>query len=50
MSEKKKNRNFAVLGLGRFGTSVVKTLAESNVDILACDCGADPWESLQSIA
>ena len=38
MSEKKKNRNFAVLGLGRFGTSVVKTLAESNVDILACDC------------
>lgn len=28
---------FAVLGLGRFGLSVVRTLAESDVHILACD-------------
>ena len=26
------NKNFAVLGLGRFGVSVVKTLSEYDVD------------------
>lgn len=31
------NKNFAVLGLGRFGVSVVKTLSEYDVDVLACD-------------
>jgi trk system potassium uptake protein TrkA len=34
----KKKTQFAVLGLGRFGISVVKTLAEYDADILACDC------------
>lgn len=32
-----KYKNYAVLGLGRFGLSVVKTLSEKNVNILACD-------------
>lgn len=31
------NLQFAVLGLGRFGMSIVKTLAQSDVNILACD-------------
>lgn len=32
-----KNKQFAVLGLGRFGQSVARTLAESGYDVLACD-------------
>lgn len=32
-----KNRQFLVLGLGRFGQSVVKTLTENNCDVLCCD-------------
>lgn len=31
------NTNFAILGLGRFGVSIIQTLAEYDVDILACD-------------
>lgn len=37
MSEKKCELQFAVLGLGRFGMSIVKTLAEYDANILACD-------------
>ena len=37
MVKKHKHNNFAVLGLGRFGMSVVQTLAEYDVNILACD-------------
>ena len=37
MVNKKENTSFAVLGLGRFGMSIVKTLAEYDVNILACD-------------
>lgn len=37
MLKEHKNESFAILGLGRFGISIVKTLAEYNVDILACD-------------
>jgi trk system potassium uptake protein TrkA len=37
MHTKNKNKNFAVLGLGRFGMSIVETLAEYDVNILACD-------------
>lgn len=33
----KNYRDFAVLGLGRFGMSIVSTLAEADVNILACD-------------
>ena len=37
MSGKKVHTQFAVLGLGRFGISIVQTLAEFDVNILACD-------------
>ncbi len=32
-----KSKQFAVLGLGRFGQSVVKTLYNQGFDVLACD-------------
>ena len=32
-----KNTQFAVLGLGRFGTSIVRTLCNYDVNVLACD-------------
>lgn len=31
------NKNFAVLGLGRFGMSIVQTLAETEANVMACD-------------
>jgi trk system potassium uptake protein TrkA len=37
MNKKKKYTHFAVLGLGRFGMSIVQTLSEFDVNILACD-------------
>ncbi|MDR3301058.1 MAG: TrkA family potassium uptake protein [Spirochaetaceae bacterium] len=37
MFQHKKKQNIAVLGLGRFGTSLVKTLSEYKISILACD-------------
>ncbi len=37
MPNKNKNKNFAVLGLGRFGMSIVQTLSEYDVNVLACD-------------
>lgn len=37
----KQNTQFAVLGLGRFGLSIVHTLAEYDVNILVCDHNAD---------
>lgn len=37
MAKRKQYTHFAVLGLGRFGLSIVKTLSESDVSILACD-------------
>lgn len=33
----KGNKQFAILGIGRFGQSIIKTLSEYDVDILACD-------------
>lgn len=33
----RRNKQFAVLGLGRFGQSVVKTLVENDCDVLCCD-------------
>ena len=32
-----KNKQFAVIGLGRFGTTVTKTLVENGYDVLCCD-------------
>ena len=36
-----RNRQFAVLGLGRFGQSLVKTLIENDCDVLCCDKDID---------
>lgn len=36
-AKKMKDKNYAVLGLGRFGRSVVQALSEYDVNILACD-------------
>ncbi|MDR3238479.1 MAG: TrkA family potassium uptake protein [Clostridiales bacterium] len=32
-----RSKQFAVLGLGRFGRSIVRTLSENGCDVLACD-------------
>ncbi|MDL2235519.1 TrkA family potassium uptake protein [Christensenellaceae bacterium OttesenSCG-928-L17] len=37
MAAKRSNTHFAILGLGRFGLSIVQTLSEYDVNILACD-------------
>lgn len=37
MVKKNQNKNFAILGLGRFGMSIVQALSEYDVNILACD-------------
>lgn len=37
MPNKIKNKNFAIIGLGRFGTSIAETLSEYDVDVMACD-------------
>lgn len=37
MAKHPQHTNFAVLGLGRFGSSIVQTLSEYDVNILACD-------------
>ncbi len=37
MKKKSKYNHFAVLGLGRFGMSIVQTLSEYDVNVLACD-------------
>lgn len=37
MALTKKNTHFAVLGLGRFGMSIVETLAETDNNVMACD-------------
>lgn len=42
-----KDKSFAVIGLGQFGTALAITLAESNCDVLAID---DKEENIQEIA
>lgn len=34
---KNKNKQFAVIGLGRFGSAVTKTLVNNGCDVLCCD-------------
>jgi trk system potassium uptake protein TrkA len=34
---KRKNRTFGVIGLGRFGYHVARTLAQGGVEVIACD-------------
>lgn len=41
-----KNRTIGVLGLGLFGTSVARTLAQNNVDVIAMDINMDHVEEV----
>ncbi|WP_367296408.1 TrkA family potassium uptake protein [Levilactobacillus yonginensis] len=43
-------KNFAVLGLGRFGQSVVQTLAETHQDVLAVDVQETPVNQMMDVA
>ncbi|KRK35256.1 MULTISPECIES: TrkA family potassium uptake protein [Levilactobacillus] len=43
-------KSFAVLGLGRFGQSVVETLAETHQDVLAVDVQEQPVNEMTEIA
>ena len=43
-------KNFAVLGLGRFGEAVVRTLAEMHQDVLAVDCQEERVNELIAVA
>ncbi|MFD1672544.1 potassium channel family protein [Agrilactobacillus yilanensis] len=43
-------KNFAVLGLGRFGESVVRTLYETHQDVLAVDIKEDRVRALMDVS
>lgn len=43
-------KSFAVFGLGRFGESVVRTLAEAHQDVLAVDIHEGPVNELMDVA
>ena len=45
-----RNKQFAILGLGRFGCSVTKTLAENGYDVLACDKDIDIVREMSQFA
>lgn len=42
----KKNNTIGVLGLGLFGTSIARTLAQNNVDVIAMDLNMDHVEEV----
>lgn len=46
--ENKKYSSFAVIGLGRYGFSVARTLGNAGVDVLACDRNEDRVEDVSS--
>ncbi len=46
----RKNSQFAVLGLGRFGTSIVRTLCKNGCNVLACDEDEDIVQEISEIA
>lgn len=50
MARNKDVSQFAVIGLGRFGLSIVQTLAEYDVNILACDKDANRLQNASSFA
>lgn len=41
-------KQFVVVGLGRFGASVAKTLAENGHDVLAIDCNPEKVQAISS--
>ena len=46
----KKVKQFAVLGLGRFGQALVQTLVESGHDVLCCDKNPDVVNQMSAYA
>lgn len=44
------HKQIAVLGLGRFGQSIVKTLAENGCEVLACDQNIDIVQEMSQYA
>ncbi len=45
-----KNRQVAVLGLGRFGQSIVRTLSQRGCSVLACDVDHDKVQDVSEYA
>ncbi|NLB90958.1 MAG: TrkA family potassium uptake protein, partial [Clostridiales bacterium] len=45
-----ENTSFAILGLGKFGMSVAKTLSENNYQVLCCDKNAALVQEISDIA
>ncbi|MCL2665294.1 MAG: TrkA family potassium uptake protein [Defluviitaleaceae bacterium] len=45
-----KSKSFAVLGLGRFGKSLVRSLAESGHEVLACDTNMEAVREMAQYA
>ena len=43
----RKKSTIGILGLGLFGTSVARTLAESDIDVIAMDRNMDHVETLR---
>lgn len=46
----RKNKQFAVLGLGRFGQTIVQTLSQNGYDVLCCDKNIDMVNQMQPYA
>lgn len=45
-----KRKQFAVIGLGRFGKSIVTTLVEHNCEVMCCDIKMEPVNEMSKIA
>lgn len=45
-----KRKQFAVIGLGRFGKSIVTTLVEHNCDVMCCDIKLEVVNEMSKIA
>ncbi len=45
-----KGRQFAILGLGRFGRSILKTLSDNGCSVLACDSNLDIVQEMSQYA
>ena len=46
----KNNKQFAVIGLGRFGRAVVETLASNGYDVMCCDKNMEAVKQMEHIA
>ena len=45
----KNNKQFAVIGLGRFGRAVVETLVASGYDVMGCDKNMEAVKQMEHI-